>query len=63
MPQAAGAHFGQQVESVGRHAEQKRGAGFLQPVDQAAAARQIMHDKLAAAGERGDQRAEAEIVR
>ena len=47
---------------MGRHAEQKLGAGLLQPIDQARAARQIVHDQFAAAGERGDQRAEAEIV-
>ena len=57
------ASISQQVEGVGRYPEQKRGAGFLQPIDEAEAARQIVHDELAAARQRGDQRTEAEIVR
>ena len=52
----------EQVDGVGRHAEQKLGAGLLEPVEQARAARQIVDDQFAAAGERGDQRAEPEIV-
>ena len=47
---------------MGRHAEQKRGAGLLQPVDQAGAARQVVHHQFAAGRQCRHQRAEPEIV-
>jgi len=59
---AAGAHFAQQIDGVGRHAEQELRTRLLQPVEQAMAARQIVHHQLAAGRQRGNQRAEAEIV-
>ena len=47
---------------MGRHAKQKAGACLFQPIEQALAARQIMHHQLTAARESGNQRAEPEIV-
>jgi hypothetical protein len=47
---------------VRRYPEQKLGAGLLQPVEQAGAARQVVEDQFAAAGQCRDQRTEPEIV-
>ncbi len=58
----ARAQFGEQVDGVGRHADQEAGAGLEQAVEQAGAARQVVDHQLGADRERGDQRAQAEIV-
>jgi hypothetical protein len=59
---AARAQFAEEIDRVGRDAEQKRRAGLLEPVDQAGAAREVVHHKFAAGRQCGDQRAEPEIV-
>jgi hypothetical protein len=56
------AEFGKQIVCVGRHAEQEGGAGLGKPVEEAGAARLIVHDQLTAAGECGDQCTKTEIV-
>jgi hypothetical protein len=62
MPRGAGSDLGEQVDRMGRHTEQELGAGVLQPIKQALAAGQIVNDKFATPGQRGDQRTEPEIV-
>ena len=60
---AAGAHLSQQIDRMRRHPEKEFGAGFFQSVHQAGIARQIVQHDFAAAGQRGDQGAEAEVMR